>query len=149
MVLTSFLMAFRRCVIWRQAISQRKLTVAGASRPCEMTVKHGRDDRVTGDSSLTARVKRRFRTCPGLLRPLETVNQCSLGHFPEWSCRQALSPSREIAHVSLARREFAGYPVLLMVGLAQLVRASDCGSEGRGFEPRISPFTRLIRKHCE
>ena len=26
-----------------------------------------------------------------------------------------------------------------MVGLAQLVRVSGCGSEGRGFEPRIPP----------
>ena len=26
-----------------------------------------------------------------------------------------------------------------MVVLAQLVRASDCGSEGRGFEPHIPP----------
>lgn len=39
-----------------------------------------------------------------------------------------------------------------MVGLAQLVRASDCGSEGRGFEPRRSPFfiflKRLLRFFC-
>ena len=28
-----------------------------------------------------------------------------------------------------------------MVVLAQLVRASDCGSEGRGFEPHIPPIT--------
>ncbi len=27
-----------------------------------------------------------------------------------------------------------------MVRLAQLVRASDCGSEGRGFETHISPL---------
>ncbi len=26
-----------------------------------------------------------------------------------------------------------------MVDVAQLVRASDCGSEGRGFEPRFPP----------
>ncbi len=26
-----------------------------------------------------------------------------------------------------------------MVRLAQLVRASDCGSEGRGFDPHTSP----------
>ena len=26
-----------------------------------------------------------------------------------------------------------------MVTVAQLVRASDCGSEGRGFEPHLSP----------
>lgn len=30
-----------------------------------------------------------------------------------------------------------------MVGLAQLVRASDCGSEGHGFEPHIPPQRRL------
>ena len=29
-----------------------------------------------------------------------------------------------------------------MVIIAQLVRASDCGSEGRGFEPRFSPKDR-------
>ena len=29
-----------------------------------------------------------------------------------------------------------------MVVLAQLVRASDCGSEGRGFEPHTPPFTK-------
>ena len=27
-----------------------------------------------------------------------------------------------------------------MVSLAQLVRASDCGSEGRGFDPHTSPI---------
>src|ERR1700722_1850338 len=28
-----------------------------------------------------------------------------------------------------------------MVGIAQLVRAADCGSEGRGFESRYPPFS--------
>ena len=28
-----------------------------------------------------------------------------------------------------------------MAGVAQLVRASDCGSEGRGFETRHSPHS--------
>ena len=32
------------------------------------------------------------------------------------------------------------HPLINMVDLAQLVRASDCGSEGRGFEPHIPPF---------
>ena len=41
---------------------------------------------------------------------------------------------------TLARSQMTGYPFIHTVGLAQLVRASDCGSEGRGFEPRISPF---------
>lgn len=27
-----------------------------------------------------------------------------------------------------------------MVDVAQLVRVSDCGSEGRGFEPRLPPY---------
>ena len=28
-----------------------------------------------------------------------------------------------------------------MVNVAQLVRGSDCGSEGRGFDPRLSPLS--------
>ena len=36
-----------------------------------------------------------------------------------------------------------------MVVLAQLVRASDCGSEGRGFEPHTPPFTKTTPdKRC-
>lgn len=31
-----------------------------------------------------------------------------------------------------------------MVGVAQLVRASDCGSEGRGFESRRPPHMRAL-----
>lgn len=31
-----------------------------------------------------------------------------------------------------------------MVDVAQLVRVSDCGSEGRGFEPRLPPH--LIKR---
>ncbi len=31
-----------------------------------------------------------------------------------------------------------------MVDVAQLVRASDCGSEGRGFEPHLPPY----KKEC-
>ena len=34
-----------------------------------------------------------------------------------------------------------GYVMPLTVGVAQLVRASDCGSEGRGFESRYPPQT--------
>ena len=37
--------------------------------------------------------------------------------------------------------------VLYMVGVAQLVRASDCGSEGRGFEPHLAPFLFLPGTH--
>lgn len=32
-----------------------------------------------------------------------------------------------------------------MVGLAQVVRAPDCGSGGRGFDSRILPHTRLAK----
>ncbi len=32
-----------------------------------------------------------------------------------------------------------------MVVVAQLVRASDCGSEGRGFEPHLPPEIKEIR----
>lgn len=31
-----------------------------------------------------------------------------------------------------------------MAGLAQLVRASGCGSEGRGFDPHSSPQTLIL-----
>ena len=33
-----------------------------------------------------------------------------------------------------------------MVGVAQLVRAPDCGSGGRGFETRHSPHIPVLRK---
>ena len=39
----------------------------------------------------------------------------------------------------------------LTVAVAQLVRASDCDSEGRGFEPHQSPnffFPRLTKYYC-
>ena len=32
-----------------------------------------------------------------------------------------------------------------MVGVAQLVRASDCGSEGRGFESHFSPVRLSVK----
>ena len=32
-----------------------------------------------------------------------------------------------------------------MVRVAQLVRASDCGSEGRGFEPHLAPLKEKAR----
>ena len=31
------------------------------------------------------------------------------------------------------------YPLCLMARVAQLVRASGCGPEGRGFDPHLSP----------
>ena len=33
---------------------------------------------------------------------------------------------------------------LFMVVVAQLVRALDCGSRGRGFEPRLPPFFKSL-----
>ncbi len=32
--------------------------------------------------------------------------------------------------------------------VAQLVRASDCGSEGRGFETRLSPLSEKTLSYC-
>ena len=34
-----------------------------------------------------------------------------------------------------------------MVDVAQSVRASDCGSEGRGFEPHLPPL-KAVEKYC-
>ncbi len=54
-------------------------------------------------------------------------------------------PNVKRLHATLVREFF-------MANVAQLVRASDCGSEGRGFEPRRSPFftflKRLLRFFC-
>ena len=36
-----------------------------------------------------------------------------------------------------------------MVGLAQMVRASDCGPEGRRFDPDIPPHTFFPVAHIE
>ncbi len=36
-----------------------------------------------------------------------------------------------------------------MVIVAQSVRALDCGSRGRGFEPRLSPLKCLVRIHLK
>ncbi len=36
-----------------------------------------------------------------------------------------------------------------MVVIAQLVRASDCGSEGRGFEPRFPPILLKRQVSCD
>jgi hypothetical protein len=33
-----------------------------------------------------------------------------------------------------------------MVDVAQQVRASDCGSEGRGFEPHLPPYGGCLMK---
>ena len=49
-------------------------------------------------------------------------------------------------HVGLLHRALPTFtaiylvaPIFIAVGVAQLVRASDCGSEGRRFEPGRSP----------
>jgi hypothetical protein len=44
-----------------------------------------------------------------------------------------------IRHVLLQLPFSHTFAIHKMVIVAQLVRASDCGSEGRGFEPRLSP----------
>ena len=36
-----------------------------------------------------------------------------------------------------------------MVGLAQMVRASDCGPEGRRFDPDIPPHLQWVSKRDE
>ena len=36
-----------------------------------------------------------------------------------------------------------------MVGLAQMVRASDCGPEGRRFDPDIPPHASAPAGYCE
>ena len=36
-----------------------------------------------------------------------------------------------------------------MVGVAQLVRASDCGPEGRGFDPHLPPHIVIIRMYTK
>ena len=43
--------------------------------------------------------------------------------------------------------KFSYFCVLFMEDVAQLVRASDCGSEGRGFEALHSPITFLHGKN--
>ena len=50
-----------------------------------------------------------------------------------------VAKTRELTHRWQAIKLF-GY----MVVVAQLVRASDCGSEGRGFEPRLPPFNKNL-----
>lgn len=37
----------------------------------------------------------------------------------------------------------------LLADVAQLVRASDCGFEGRGFEPLRSPVLDITVEECE
>ena len=54
-------------------------------------------------------------------------------------CNSSLS----IVHYSL----YTIFALSKTVIVAQSVRAPDCGSGGRGFEPRLSPFTKaLIRR---
>ena len=36
-------------------------------------------------------------------------------------------------------------PTLTSVAVAQLVRASDCGSEGRGFDSPLSPHASVVK----
>ena len=45
--------------------------------------------------------------------------------------------------IECAKNIVSLHPKINMVVVAQLVRASDCGSEGRGFETRLSPQKRF------
>ena len=52
--------------------------------------------------------------------------------------RRSCDPSFHFAKITLPPVS-TGYLVPFMVGVAQLVRAPDCGSGGRGFETRHPP----------
>jgi hypothetical protein len=61
------------------------------------------------------------------------------------------------AEVIVAARHLAKFTAMIMiqkglVGVAQLVRASDCGSESRGFESRHPPLNQplsSVRNHSQ
>ena len=50
----------------------------------------------------------------------------------------------EIDNIDFELKENSFSFALQMVVVAQLVRASDCGSEGRGFEPPLPPFSNSV-----
>ena len=52
-------------------------------------------------------------------------------------------PNVEIENRSVSVKLGPALVCVFMVALAQLVRASDCGSEGRGFEPRKPPLAKM------
>lgn len=63
----------------------------------------------------------------------EIQKECVPLHQQTW--REVSLGSGDIATLS---------PIATMVIIAQLVRASDCGSEGRGFESHWSPQGSLV-----
>ena len=71
----------------------------------------------------------------------------------EWFDRVRFYSALPILHYSLSIKSIVRYSLYTIFALsktvivAQSVRAPDCGSGGRGFEPRLSPFTKaLIRR---
>ena len=112
-----------------------------ASRVSKRTwVRVGEDSRVAPCGTVNARGtwdhlwEKSISLCFSPCLRVSVVNQSPSPEFETHTYRTTLPPD------ALARRQSEGYPYAPTVGLAQLVRASDCGSEGRGFEPRISPL---------
>ena len=64
------------------------------------------------------------------------VSRCQMGMEEKNSRRLTLM----MGDVKILLLPVKSAIVAIMVGVAQLVRASDCGSEGRGFESRLPPF---------
>ena len=60
---------------------------------------------------------------------------CADKFFQEKNARKVLEIKKECLTLQRKSRKADAN----MVRLAQLVRASDCGSEGRGFDPHTSP----------
>lgn len=59
---------------------------------------------------------------------------CHPGHFPE-DFSPFFCTDKKVYYICIPIRPFDGHTV----DVAQSVRASDCGSEGRGFEPHLPP----------
>ena len=60
---------------------------------------------------------------------------CHPGHFPEDFSPFFFARTKKVYYICIPIRPFDGHTV----DVAQSVRASDCGSEGRGFEPHLPP----------
>ena len=85
-----------------------------------------------------------FRFFKGFIRKVERVRLVGLVRL---ECAIFFVRFFWLIEMIFARKSCTGEKKVLplhslnqnMVGLAQLVRASDCGSEGHGFEPHIPP----------
>ena len=63
-----------------------------------------------------------------------------MGWADAWAERPALAPKDDGKIYCTCEGFKIGFAVvIIMVSVAQLVRASGCGPEGRGFEPHHSP----------